>query len=141
MKTVALDSMLFIYLFESDPRYIALVDPIFEQLEQGKLHGVTSMVTPLEILAKPKLTYEPENLAIFTQFFTKTPHLEVVPMSWEIVLIAAQIRRTYSSIKTPDSLQLATAQVKKTDIFITHDKKILNLNSFPVKIVPLENYK
>jgi len=51
---IGLDTSLFIYHLEDHPRYSPLTEIIFGALENGRNKGVTSYLTLMEILAKPK---------------------------------------------------------------------------------------
>ena len=51
---IGVDTPLFIYHLEDHPRYIPLTEIIFTSLEKGMNKGITSYLTLLEILTKPK---------------------------------------------------------------------------------------
>jgi len=53
-KIIGLDTMVFIYHFEENQLYSPLTFSIFESLEKGNFNGITSVLTLLEILVKPK---------------------------------------------------------------------------------------
>ena len=53
-KRVGIDTMVFIYYLEDHPTYARLTRPLFEALESGKIAGVTSVITLMEILVHPK---------------------------------------------------------------------------------------
>lgn len=137
---VALDSMLFIYLFEGDTRYNDQVRLLFSRMEEGKLEAVTSLMSPLEVLSTPTLEDSSEKLAIYTQFFQKTPNLSIVSLSWEIALAAASLRRKFN-LRTPDSIQLATAVTSNVEMFVTNDVRLSRLPSQPFKVVLIGGYK
>jgi len=54
-KIIGLDTMVFIYHFEENQLYSPLTFSIFENLEKGNFKGITSILTLLEILVKPKI--------------------------------------------------------------------------------------
>lgn len=137
---VSLDTMIFIYLFEAQPQYLSQTKLLFDRIEKGKLHAVTSFISPLEVFSSPKFEDEPEKLTKYTRFFQKAPHLIVVPVDWEITLQAAELRRQYKSLKTPDAVQIATGIVEHADTFITNDDRLTRLK-FPLKITLLSNYR
>lgn len=136
---VLLDSMLFIYLFDNDPRFTSSVTPLFDRIESGSIIAMTSMITPLEVLSAPVLERQKDKIGIFVQFFQQTPHLSVYPLTWEIMEEAAQLRRQFHSLKTPDSIQLATGIIKQAKFFITNDKRLSRLSHPSITIVALEN--
>ncbi|KKQ84424.1 MAG: PilT protein domain protein [Candidatus Woesebacteria bacterium GW2011_GWB1_38_8] len=132
---VTIDSMVFIYLFEEDPRYIEKIKHFFEQMEKGKLNAITSMITPLEVLSAPRLEKDIEKTLAFTRFFQKTPNLTIYPIDWEIAQKASEIRRQNRYLKTPDSIQIATALIYNSKIFITNDQKLKNIKIESLKII------
>ncbi len=137
---VALDSMIFIYLFEDDNRYRHVIQPLFQRIEEGKIEAYTSIVSPVEVLSDQKLLGNLNNLTIFSNFFIKTAHLMVKLVDWEVAAKASELRRQYRPLKTPDALQLATGLVEQVDTFITNDDRLTHLK-LPIKITPLSKYK
>ena len=53
---VGLDTVIFIYFIEEDPRFLPLLEPVFVAIDTGALEGVTSDVTLLETLVSPYRT-------------------------------------------------------------------------------------
>lgn len=141
ISSVALDSMIFIYLFEEDERFSTKVKPLFMAIEKGNLKGVTSIVSPLEVLSAPKLEQEHDRQTAFIRFFQKTPNLTVYPLSWKVMENAAGLRRKNPSLKAPDSIQLATARETNTPIYITNDQKLEKLKIKNLKIVLVNEIK
>lgn len=133
--SIVLDSMIFIYLFEEDERFINKVKPLFTAIEKGNLKGVTSIVSPLEVLSAQKLEKEPEKRAAFAKFFQKTPNLSVHPLSWKVMEKAAGLRRKNPTLKAPDAVQLATAIETKSRHYITNDKKLKKIRIKSLKTI------
>ena len=129
--------MLFIYLFEADERYLSQVNTLFERVEKGEDEAIISMITPLEVLSAPKLEGS-AHLAAFENFFQKTPHLILVPVNWEVMQEAAKLRRKYQHLRTPDSIQIATALVGGSERFVTGDVGLSQLSPPPLPISQLE---
>lgn len=138
--TVALDTMIFIYLFESRPQYLSQIQSLFDRIEKGKLQAVTSLISPLEVFSAPKFEEATEKLTNYTRFFQKTPNLTMVPVDWEITLQAAELRRQYKSLKTPDAVQIATGIIEHADTFITNDDRLSRLK-LPLKITLLSKFR
>jgi predicted nucleic acid-binding protein len=120
-KRIALDSMVFIYLLEQNEKFFSGVKTIFELLEAEKIEAVTSIISPLEVLSPPKLTTLPDQTIMYRRFFQEEKNLSVRELDWEVMDAAAQIRRE-SGLRTPDAIQLATAKLENTKLFITNDK-------------------
>lgn len=131
LDLVALDSNVFIYLFESNPEFIKYVNPIFEALLQNRLDAVTSAVSIIEVLSYPS---PPEVIAGIKEGFATIPNLNIVNLNQEIALEAAEIRRKYG-FKLPDAVQLATALSAKAKAFITNDHRLKSFKK--IKIISL----
>ena len=134
-KTVFLDSMIFIYLFEEDSRYIKKIRPLFENIENGKITAFTSIITPLEVLSVAKLEKDSDRLLAFNRFFQKTPNLTIIDVNWEVMEKAADLRRKNAHLRTPDALQIATAIIAGAKVFITNDEKLIKAKTESLKKV------
>lgn len=132
---VALDSMIFIYLFEYDLRYINKTKPLFEKIESGKIKGVTSVISLLETLSAPKLKGEKEKSDIFERFFYETPNLKTVEVDRDVAVKASIIRQENQKLRTPDSIQIATALYSDADYFLTNDINLKKVKIPPLKIL------
>lgn len=122
-KKIALDTNLFIYVFEQHPEFGEKAKAILEQIEDGFVTAVASSVSLTEILVKPiregNLTLEKQYKLLFSHF----PNLNILPIDNMVAERAAYLRGTYN-IKTPDALIVATALVANADLFITNDQRL-----------------
>jgi len=135
---VALDSMIFIYLFEEDERFLRPVESIFEKVELGKITAITSVISLIETLSAPKLKDIPEKTQVFSRFFYETPNLTTLEVNKEIALEASRLRREKEFLRTPDSIQIATATNQSADFFVTNDFRLKNLVDINLKIISLQ---
>ena len=128
---VALDSCIFIYQWEANPRYSPLTDCIFSSIEHSDLAGVTSSVTMTELLVH---SYRQQDIQRANDLFgllSTYPNLEWVAPHLEIAARAAQIRAVHR-LRTPDALQAATAVHTRASAFVTNDpvfQRIPNLEA------------
>lgn len=133
-KVVGLDTMVFIYHFEENQAYSPLTFSIFESLEKGNFNGITSILTLLEILVKPKK----ENNLLLTEkyklLFETFPNLQVKEINENIADIASSLRANYN-INTPDAIQIATSLEAKADIFITNDATLKKVTEIKVLLL------
>ena len=133
-KVVGLDTMVFIYHFEENQAYSPLTFSIFESLEEGNFNGITSILTLLEILVKPKK----ENNLLLTEryklLFETFPNLQVKTLNENIADIASSLRANYN-INTPDAIQIATSLEAKADIFITNDVTLKKISEIKVLLL------
>ena len=131
LKRVALDSNLFIYNLEQNPRYTQFTDLIFGRLISNQLKAVTSIITLTEILSYPKTE---KVVRLITEDFLNTPNLQVIEVNQGIAVEAARIRREYA-FRLPDAIQLATALTGKAQAFVTNDERLKKFQQLPVIIL------
>ncbi len=133
-KVVGLDTMVFIYHFEENQAYSPLTFSIFESLEKGNFNGITSVLTILEILVKPK---KEGNLLLTERYkllFETFPNLQVKEINENIADIASSLRAKYN-LNTPDAIQMATSLEAKADIFITNDETLKKISEIKVLLL------
>jgi len=133
-KIIGLDTMVFIYHFEENKIYSPLTFSIFENLEKGNFNAITSILTLLEILVKPKR----ENNLILTEryriLFETFPNLQVKTLDNNIADVASSLRANYN-INTPDAIQVATSLEAQADIFITNDSSFKKITEIKVMLL------
>lgn len=105
---VALDTSVFIYQLEADPRYLRLTDHIFSWLERPASRAVTSTITMTELLVKPYRDSDEQRADEFYGLLSTYPNLDWLAPNLEIADLAARIRARHQ-LRTPDALQAATA--------------------------------
>lgn len=133
---VALDSAAFIYFIERNPRYLALVKPIFKAIDEGRLEGVTSSLTLLETLVVPLRT---GNMVIARQYerLLTRSRLRLVEIDFALIRAAAHVRAA-TRLKTPDAIQVASALSAGCEVFVTNDDRIAPMPG--LRILQLERY-
>jgi predicted nucleic acid-binding protein len=135
---VYLDTAPIIYYIEDIPPYADILEPFFQQIKSGTIQACTSTLTLAETLVIPYRKKDSALLGKFETLLTTSPDLTTLPLTLEIAKETAKIRAVFSSIKTPDAVQLATACVNGIDYFLTNDK---NLKTFsPLQIVVLDDF-
>jgi hypothetical protein len=70
--------MVFIYHLEDHPKYAQVTETIFESWEAGRTSGVSSIITLLEILVKPKREGNLEAARDYREMLTTFPNLHLV---------------------------------------------------------------
>ena len=133
-RSVALDTMIFIYAFEDHPVYQAILKSFFHALEKGELHAVTSTLTITECLVQP---YRKKDFALSAQYlvlFRNFPNLSIIPLTDDIAERAAFLRAQYN-LRTPDAVQLATALVSGCHAFLTNDDRFLVVEGIRILVL------
>jgi len=129
--TVGLDTAPLIYFVERHPRYLPFIYPFFEAVERGFIQVVTSTLTLTEVLAHPYRRNDQRLVVQYSQMLLNTRHVITLPVSWEIAAEAARIRSVLG-LKTPDSIQLATARMANASAFLTNDRGIVVISGLEV---------
>jgi predicted nucleic acid-binding protein len=134
---VAVDTAIFIYFIEEDPRFVPLVLPVFEEADAGKRELVTSAVTLLEVLVVP---YRAGNVRLAERYellLTRSRGVRMTDVTRDQLRGAAQLRAA-TGVKTPDALQLVSALGAGCRTFLTNDR------AFPpipgLRVIQLSSY-
>lgn len=117
---VGLDTSVFIYQLEANPRYLPLTDHIFSWLERPASKAVTSTITMAELLVQPYRHSDEQRLDEIYGLLTTYPNLEWGGLSLPIADSAARLRALHR-LRTPDAIQAATAIHAGATAFITND--------------------
>lgn len=134
-KVVFLDTAPLIYFIEKNSRYLDVVKPVIELIVSQQAKGMTSTITLLEVLVLPLREGNKKLAEKYKTILLSSNDLETSEISNTISERAAIIRAKYG-FKTPDSLQLATAIVRKADYFLTNDIALKQANE--IKVIVLE---
>jgi predicted nucleic acid-binding protein len=131
---VGLDTSIFIYHLEDHPRYAPVTEIIFHGLEEGRNRGITSFLTLVEILVKPKVEGLLEVARDYEYYLTTFPNLTLFPFELEIARKASALRAV-SRFKTPDAIQLATALHHGATGFLTNDRMFEKVSVLEIAIL------
>lgn len=128
-RRIALDTSVFIYQLEVNPRYVTFTDPIFAWIEQAENSAVTSTITMTELLVHPYRDADENRVNAFYGLLTTYPNLEWIAPDLEIADIAARFRARHL-MRTPDALQAATAARSRATGLITNDPVFGRVDTF-----------
>ena len=131
---LALDSMVFIYHFERTEPYFSRVEKILSSARDGENELITSIISVIETLSAPKYLHLAEVVDEIDLFFREADNIKVFELNGEIAFEAARLRRENKNLRTPDSIQLATALVGGAEVFITHDRGLQKMKVDKLKI-------
>ncbi len=119
-RRIALDTSIFIYHLEPNPKYLAYTDAIFSWLERSESKAITSTITMTELLVLPYREGDEQRANDFYGLLSTYPNLDWIAPNLEIAEIAARIRALHR-LRTPDALQAATAAHSQATGLITND--------------------
>ncbi len=117
------DTSLFIYFMEENPRFLPLVEPLFGEADAGVRELVTSALTLLEVLVVPYRAGDRPLAERYEQLLTRSRGIRVIDLSRDQLRDAAEIRAA-TGVKTPDALQLAAAIGSGCTAFVTNDRRL-----------------
>jgi predicted nucleic acid-binding protein len=119
----AVDTAIFIYFMEEDPRFLPLIEPLFGEADAGARELVTSALTLLEVLVIPYRVGDRLLADRYEQLLTRSHGIRVIDLSRDQLRGAAQLRAA-TGVKTPDALQLVAAIGSGCGTFVTNDRRI-----------------
>lgn len=134
---VAVDTAVFIYLIEEDPRFLRHVLPLFEDADRGVRVLVTSALTLLEVLVVPYRTGNRQLADRYERLLTSSRGVRVVDLTRDHLRAAAQLRAA-TGVKTPDALQLASALAAGCRTFVTNDRRLPSVPG--LRVLQLSSY-
>lgn len=133
-RRIALDTSIFIYHLEANPKYLAYTDPIFFWLERSESTAITSTITMTELLVLPYREGDEQRANDFYGLLSTYPNLDWVAPNLEIAELAARIRALHR-LRTPDALQAATAAHSQATGLITNDAVFERVEGFQTLVL------
>lgn len=121
---LALDTVALIDFIEEHPRFLAVLDPVFVAIDEGRLSAVVSSLTLLEVLVVP---YRAGNVPLaerYEQVLTRSRGLRLVEIDRPQLRAAAQLRAVYAGLRTPDAIQVAAALSCGCSALLTNDRDL-----------------
>jgi predicted nucleic acid-binding protein len=128
-----LDTSIFIFQLEENPKYLGLADQLFRWLAASKASAVTSTVTMLELLVHPYRDNDQERVEEFYGLLSTYPNLNWVPATLDIADQAARFRAE-QNLKTPDAIQAATAVLSNATGLVSNDPAFARVKELDVLI-------
>ncbi len=123
--TVYLDTNPIIYLTEGNTAFEQSLGAFFERVEATGARLVTSELALMEVLVRPLRERDDALIARYERLFDTL--LDAMPVSREVLLLAAHLRAETKSLKTPDAIHIATASLAEADFFVSADSGIRTL--------------
>ena len=122
-KTVFLDTAPLIYYIEGNNQYLPILDKLFSANSKGKFLFQTSVITLLEVLVLPMRQNEYQLVEQYQNILCNSPSINISELNIDIAKSAAGLRAKYG-LKTPDSIQIATAVNTSSEYFLTNDIRL-----------------
>ncbi|MDY6786407.1 MAG: type II toxin-antitoxin system VapC family toxin [Cyanobacteriota bacterium] len=129
---IYLDTNIWIYALEGYQPFIANLTQLFQAIDDGALTAVTSELSLAEALVKPMQNQNIPQQEAYKQILSSSTHLLVAPVSRDLLINAAQLRASTITLKLPDAIHAATAQLHQCTTFLTNDQRFRSVPSLQV---------
>ncbi len=137
-QIVGMDTSLFIYHLEANPRYVPLTKTIFKGIENGKWRGIASTITLMEITVRPWQLGREMVAREYETVLLHFPNLALVDVDRNVARTAAMLRAKFN-IATPDALLVATSLTTGAKSFLTNDKRLSKLQAL-IDVIVLDDF-
>lgn len=134
---VALDTVVFIYLLEEHREYLPIIEPLFEEIDQGRREAVTSSLTLLEVLVVPYRAGDLDLAHRYETLLTGSRGLRMVEIDRDRLKAAALLRAKHR-LRTPDAIQTGAALWSGCKTFVTNDRDLPEIPG--LQIIQLRDY-
>lgn len=122
-KSLAIDSMIMIYLLEQNEKYINIIVELFHDFDEI----IISSFLYAEVLTGYYKADEKEFGDTFLAFNQIADAVKICEFSLETAKKFADVRTKYPNLKPPDCIHISTALEKNASHFLTNDKKLKNI--------------
>ena len=113
--------------------YRTLLEPMWEQVQDGNLAVVSSPILVIEALVKPLRDGNTEIELQYRELFASNA-LRLLDASYQVFEEAARLRAE-TGLKTPDALHAATALRSRCALFITNDTDFRRVRGLPIVVL------
>lgn len=127
---VLIDTNPIIYLLEASP-LSAHFEPLFADIEQGRVHAIVTPITIAEVASGPLKHGKDELAERYRRALVAGSGWTLRELDDDIAMIAARIRVRHR-LKLPDALQLATAIHEGCFALVTHDRDFSSIDDVPI---------
>ena len=134
MSRVYWDSMSFVYLLEGNPTFGPIAAGILREMNERQDTLCTSVFCIGEVLTGPRKIGFHAAADKAMQFFA-SPSVEILPFTMETADRFSKVR-AITGVSPPDAIHLATAAIAGVDVFLTNDRKLLQLQIPGIQFIP-----
>jgi predicted nucleic acid-binding protein len=133
-KSVFLDTAPLLYYIEENHKYLLLLDSLFSANSKGKFLFHTSVITLIEVLVHPMRHNDQQLVEQYQNILCNSPTINIFELNIEIAQRAAGFRAKYA-LKTPDSIQVATAVYASAEFFLTNDIRLKAVKEIEILVL------
>lgn len=129
---VYVDAQIIIYSTNQHPTYLPLCMSVWKA--SGNVLVVSSELTLLETLVAP-LREKDADLAQTRKDLWLQGNARLLPITKEILLLAAELRASIPSLKSPDAIHAATCFYHSCSLFVTNDAAFRRIPNLPLVLL------
>ena len=130
---IYIDASSLIYSVERVEPYRTLLEPMWQEAQDGNVTIVSSPLLVLEALVKP---LRDGNIGIETQYreLFASNAVRLLDASYQVFEEAASIRAE-TGLRTPDAIHAATALLAECTLFVTNDTDFRRVLRLPIVVL------
>ena len=128
-KKVFLDTTPLIHYIEGNNIYVEMLSELFSA--HSRCQFITSVITLLEVLVVPLREGNTKLAKQYESILTFAENINIYEINIQIAKESARLRAQYK-IKTPDAIQLATANYCLVDYFLTNDLRLKSIKELNI---------
>lgn len=133
-KRVLIDTSVWIYHIEQNAALAPAAGLVVEGIEQGKIRGIASELTLLELTVGPLRAGRQDVADDYEILLDYFPNFELQPIGREVLLEAAGLRARYR-LRAPDAIQVATGLRYGATLAVTNDESWRHLPSIETVVL------
>lgn len=134
IDTIAVDTAPFIYYIEEHKDYIETIAPLFTLISQGRIIAYTSVITLIEVLAKPIQEKNEKLIAGYHELLTNSNNLILTEIDKNMAVETAKLKSKYH-IRIPDALQIACGLMNDAKAFVTNDGNLKKVKEMRIVVL------
>ena len=119
-----LDANVFITAYETTGARSDHAWWLLDSVENGDLRAVTSELTLAELLVRPLREGAADLADAYRSIIRAASSFELVAVSRDVLIAAAQLRADHRALKLPDAIHVATAVRQLCQAFVTDDRRM-----------------
>lgn len=121
-QLIGLDTAVFIYHLEANPRYLPLTTAVLNAVQTGQCRAVTSVITLMELTVLPWRQARAAAARHYEALLINFPNLQLQDVNRDITRRAAQLRAQHN-LRPADALHIATALILGATAWVSNDQQ------------------
>ena len=130
---IYIDARSLIYSVERVEAYRTLLEPMWQEAQDGNVRIVSSPLLVLEALVKPLRDGDTGIESQYRELFASNA-VRLLDASYQVFADAASIRAE-TGLKTPDAIYAATALLAECTLFVTNDTDFRRVRRLPIVVL------